>query len=361
MRLTLLILTINAEKELARILPELADIGDELVIAIDDTTTDGTREVARQFTDQIHPVTHAGFCGRGRPEDPNAVECMLPHCHGDWILRVDQDETLSPQWHDRSYVARLLADRFATHCWIPRRWALPPGERYISNRHWQPDYQLRLFRNIPFLLNFNRSPHSPPGVAGEAHWLTDSWLIHWDYIWHDRRQREAKVEFYRELATYTAREFYIYEDQAFETRPLFHPVPEMARAAMAGQAGGAYSAAIEVLDCPAVMEAGSYASVLVGIHNRSGRLLRPSSVLVRPANVFLSSHWFTATGEIARWDNARSDLPKRLKSGESAAGYLMVAAPEQPGDYLLQPDLVEEGVAWFSQHSPMPSHPVRVA
>src|SRR5450759_2105702 len=119
MRLTLLILAINAEKELARILPELCRIGDELAIGIDDTTTDATAEIARQFTDRIYPVPHAGFRGRGRPEDLNAVECMLPHCRGDWVLRVDQDETLSPLWHDRDYVSGLLDDRAATQYWIP--------------------------------------------------------------------------------------------------------------------------------------------------------------------------------------------------------------------------------------------------
>ena len=73
-RLTLLILAINAEKELARILPELRNIGDELVIGIDDTTTDTTAEVARQFSARFNPVPQEGFRGRGGADDLNAVE-----------------------------------------------------------------------------------------------------------------------------------------------------------------------------------------------------------------------------------------------------------------------------------------------
>jgi hypothetical protein len=359
-RLTLLILAINGEEELARIVPELHDIAGELVIGIDDTTTDRTAEVARAFTDHVHPAPHEGFRGRGRPEDLNAVECMLPHCHGDWVLRVDQDETLSPLWQDRSYVSRLLEDRFTTHYWIPRRWVVPPGDRYISNRHWRPDYQLRLFRNIPSLVNFNRSPHAPPCVAGEARRLTDSWIIHWDYIWHDRGRREAKVDFYRQLCSYTAGEFYVYEGQTYATRPLADVVPEPSLAGGPRQSGAPHCASLEVLDYPEVMEAGKREPVLLGVGNCSNRLLCPSSVLVRPGNTCLSYHWFSADREIYRWDNERTELPKRLQPGEAAVSFLTVAAPEKPGNYLLQPDLVEEGVAWFSAHSSIPSYPVRV-
>jgi hypothetical protein len=130
-RLTLLILAINAEKELAHILPELRDIGDELVIGIDDTTTDRTAEVARKFTAQTHAVPHEGFRGRGGANDLNAVECMLPYCNGDWLLRVDQDETLSALWHEPSFVSSLLQDRAATKYEIPRRLVVPPGDRYM--------------------------------------------------------------------------------------------------------------------------------------------------------------------------------------------------------------------------------------
>ena len=359
--LTLLILAIDAQKELARILPELRDIGDELVIGIDDTTTDATAAVARQFTDQIHPVPHESFRGLGRPEDLNAVECMLPHCHGDWVLRVDQDETLSSLWHDRNYVSGLLADRSATQYWIPRRLVVPPGDRYVSSGQWFPDYQIRLYRIIPCLIVFNRRPHERPRIAGERRLLSDSWILHWDPVWYDRVRRDRKVAFYYELG-YTPEEYFLYDDQVFQTRPLdyTYPGPSNVLLPMAAE-GGAFHAALEVLDLPEVMQAGKPEPVLLSIRNCSNRLLRPSSYLVRPANVWLSYHWVTADGEIYRWDNERSDLPRPLRPGEWATCFLTVAAPEKPGDYFFQPDLVEEGVAWFSGHSAIPSYPVRVA
>src|SRR5204863_5339450 len=131
---------------LARILPELVSVGDELVVAVDDSTTDASADVARRFTKKVYSVPHSAYQGRGRAEDLNPIEWMLPYCSGDWVLRMDQDETLSSLWHDRSYVDNLMGDSAATHYCIPRRMVVPPGDRYIANGAWYPDFQLRLYR-----------------------------------------------------------------------------------------------------------------------------------------------------------------------------------------------------------------------
>jgi Glycosyl transferase family 2 len=364
MQLTVLVLAINAEQELPRMLPSLLDIGDELVVGIDDTTTDGTAEVARRFTDRIYPVAHAGFMGRGGDDDLNAVECMLPHCRGEWVLRVDQDETLSSLWHDRGYVARLLGDRYATHYWIPRRWAVPPGDSFIASHHWYPDYQLRLFRNIPSLVSFNRTPHRPPFVAGEVRYLTDSWIMHWDYVWHDRRTRAAKVEFYRELGTYTGEEFYLYEDRSYLTRPLVYAYNPAAVPQNGADAtgGGRFDATVEIVDCPETLPAGETAAVALRITNRSNRIFRPDSPHLCPPNVLAAYHWSGRDGRSTQelYEGTRHSMPKRLAPGESSLLFLRVKAPDEAGDYLWQPDLVEEGVAWFSSHCAMPTCAVRV-
>jgi glycosyltransferase involved in cell wall biosynthesis len=364
MRLTLLIPAINAEAELARVLPELRDIGDELVIGIDDTTTDATAEVARQFTDRIFPVPHEGFRGRGRPDDLNAIECILPECKGDWLMWIAQDETLSPLWHDKAYVNRLLDDRPATQYWIPRRLVVPPGDRFVCSANFFPDYQLRLYRNIPSLIRYNRRPHEHPRIHGERRFLTDSWILHWDAIWYSDDRRRQKIEFYRELG-YTENEvgFVSFTDGtfAYRTRPLNYAFPSpSASITDANLADSPFAAAIEVLDCPEVMAAGKNEPVLIAIKNCSNRRLCPSSLFVRPANVLLSYHWYTETREIYQWDNEREDLPRPLAPGEVASYFFSVRAPQEPGNYFFQPDLVEEHVAWFSSHGLMPVQPVRV-
>jgi hypothetical protein len=337
MRLSLLVLTLNAEKKLTRILPDLVGIADELVIGYDDSTSDGSVEVARRFTDKVYPVPHAAYMGRGRAEDLNPIECMLPYCSGDWVLRIDHDETLSPLWHDRGYVESLLDDRDATHFCIPRRMVVPPGDRYIASGAWYPDFQLRLYRNIPSLVVFNRRPHERPRIAGEQRFLSDAWIIHW----------KDDVP--------------IFDDQVFRTRPLDFVYPPAVPVALDGGKQGPFCASIQVLDCPPVMKAGSLEPVLVSITNWSDQVLRPASHFIRASTVFLSWHWFTAaTGRIYEWEGARLDLPKAIAPGECAAAIMGVTAPAAPGEYLFQPDLVEEFVAWFSANCAIPMHPVRV-
>jgi hypothetical protein len=337
MRLTVLVLTLNAEKKLARFLPELAAVGDELVVGVDDTTTDGSVDVARRFTNDVYPVPHAGFFGRGRADDLNAVECMLPHCHGDWVLRIDHDETLSPHWHDGKYVETLLDDRAATHFSIPRRMVVPPGDQYAWDGAWYPDYQLRLFRNIPSLIVFNRRPHERPRIAGEQRFLADSWINHWKD------------------------DTPIFDEQTFQTRPLDYAYPSPSPVPLEGGKQGSFCASIQVLDCPKVMKAGELAPVLVSITNWSDQVLRPASDFVRPPAVFLSWHWYVAgTNKIYQWEGARLELPKPLAVGECASRFMGVSAPQTPGEYLFQPDLVEEFVAWFSANCSIPMHPVRV-
>jgi hypothetical protein len=336
MRLTVLVLTLNAEKKLARILPELADVGDELVVGVDDTTTDASAAVARRFTKKVYPVPHSSYMGRGRAEDLNPIECMLPHCSGDWILRIDHDETLSSLWHDRAYVNSLLDDRAATHFCIPRRMVVPPGDRFVASGMWFPDFQLRLYRNIPSLIVFNRRPHERPRIAGEQRFLSDAWIIHW-------KDDSA-----------------IFDEQIFQTRPLDYVYPGASPVPLEGGKRGPFCASIQILDCPEVMKAGAVEPVLVSITNWSDEVLRPASEFIRPPTVFLSWHWFVAGNRIHNWEGARIELPRPLAPGECAAHFMGVNVPHTPGEYFLQPDLVEEFVAWYSASCSIPMQPVRV-
>ena len=361
MDLTILVMTINGRDNLPRILPGLHGIGGELVIGIDDTTLDDSAAIARQYTDKVYPVRHAGFCGGGKPDHPNSVQDMLPHCSGDWVFRIDHDETLSPLWSDPRYLSSLLHDRYATHYWIPRRWVLPPGDRFISNRVWHPAYQLRLFRNVPSLIRFNRLAHEPPVIAGESRKLTRAWINHWDFVWHDRSAREAKVLFYKGFSPYTGEEVYLYEGCDYQTKPLDY-IPARPQLAEAANSLDPFAITIRALDAPDRMYACETDSIFIQLSNYSERILRPASNMVRPATVLLSYHWYRAGTPpvLYEWDGERRNLPGPLAPGESVEDFLVVKTPREPGDYFLQPDLVEESVMWYSAHNSFPSLPIAV-
>ena len=62
----------------------------------------------------------------------------------------------------------------------------------------------------------------------------------------------------------------------------------------------------------------------------------------------LGYHWRDAvTGAVVIWDGGRATLPA-LGPGGSGTVPVMVVAPDQPGTYVLEWDLVIEGVSWLS-------------
>lgn len=80
-----------------------------------------------------------------------------------------------------------------------------------------------------------------------------------------------------------------------------------------------------------------------------------------PSPVRLSYHWLDAAGRMVVWDGARTDLPRDIAPGESVSLNALVVAPPQPGTYLLQWDLLQENVSWFSARGVTgPAVPVRV-
>jgi lipoteichoic acid synthase len=105
---------------------------------------------------------------------------------------------------------------------------------------------------------------------------------------------------------------------------------------------------------PRVLQAADEVSVPLTVVN-SGRQAWD------PSRVHLSYHWlWVVPREIAarsRWDlpyhdGIRSDLPAMVPPGGVVPVQGRVLAPDWPGLYWLQWDMVEEGVAWFAQSSP---------
>jgi hypothetical protein len=65
--------------------------------------------------------------------------------------------------------------------------------------------------------------------------------------------------------------------------------------------------------------------------------------------VNLSYHWLDEEGSAVIWEGRRTKLPQDLGAGRSVEVSQRVVAPPEPGRYVLELDLVREGVSWFSQ------------
>ena len=57
--------------------------------------------------------------------------------------------------------------------------------------------------------------------------------------------------------------------------------------------------------------------------------------------------WRDAHGEIVVSDGAHTPIPSEIRPGRSTRVPAVVIAPSVPGSYVLELDLVHEGVRWF--------------
>ncbi|MBR8826762.1 MAG: amino acid adenylation domain-containing protein [Gomphosphaeria aponina SAG 52.96 = DSM 107014] len=63
----------------------------------------------------------------------------------------------------------------------------------------------------------------------------------------------------------------------------------------------------------------------------------------------LGNHWLDENEQVIQWDDGRTYLPENFAPSEEIELSLTITAPKQPGNYLLELDLVQERVTWFAQ------------
>ena len=87
--------------------------------------------------------------------------------------------------------------------------------------------------------------------------------------------------------------------------------------------------------------------------------VRNASLVAWPehSRLAIGNHWLDEGGDVVILDDGRSRLPDHTGAGDQVPVELTVTAPAQTGSYLLEIDLVEEGVTWFAERG---SEPVRL-
>lgn len=122
-----------------------------------------------------------------------------------------------------------------------------------------------------------------------------------------------------------------------------------------------FKAAIILRDAPPVLRRQQRASLSVTVRNESNQPWAARERGGGPYQVSLGNHWLDETGRIVINDDGRAALLKALEPGASLDLKLVVNAPRAPGSYILEVDMLQEGVSWFGlQGSPTVKVPVQV-
>jgi hypothetical protein len=113
---------------------------------------------------------------------------------------------------------------------------------------------------------------------------------------------------------------------------------------------GPYRANIFAAQEPSVMKAGATQVLHLKVRNVGNDVWKARAPQGWMNIVTVGDRWLTADARsVVNEMDSRCVLPHDLKPGEETELVLTVTAPQAPGEYVLELDMVHEGVTWFYQ------------
>lgn len=371
-------MTVNSAAYIEDLLIAGRSLADEIVVAVDGFSTDSTEGICARYADKVFRLEPLGDFSK-------VIVWLTEQCTGDWILRLDQDEL--PSTELARTLPRLMDTRRFTHYWLRRRWVVGNDQaHWISQHPWWPDWQLRLYRNIPSIIRYSGRIHTGFDVQGDFRHLYEGSIYHMDFVYHSEAQRRRKVELYERLASGNIQgDFYLPHEPTLVTSPL--PKDDMplrigprsnGRRGLRGllekrgnlkrlttrvqkisitdiqrspmqeceYGPGLFRGHLCTRGHLSVVSPGQWRSVDVELRNES--TVTWASPDLGVPQVRVGYHWLHESGEMYEYDGHRTDLPHSLRPDETTRLAASVRCPAEPGEYVLRWDLVIENVSWFS-------------
>ena len=182
-RISLVINTYNEAENIKACIESARGLADEVIVA-DMGSSDGTEEIAVSLGASVHTVPRSAFVEPAR-------EKAVSFASGDWILRLDADERLTPvlRARFRDIAENNLADVVEV---FDETWMFGKIIRYSG---WQ-DTTTKVFFRKGFLDLSDADVHSHPQHKGRLQRLErqEGEIVHFNY--RDIRQFVAKMNNY---------------------------------------------------------------------------------------------------------------------------------------------------------------------
>jgi len=133
MKISVVVITLNEEKQLESALKSVGEIASEIIV-VDSYSTDDTIKVAKQFSDRVFQRKWTNYADQKNFANSKA---SFP-----WILSLDADERLSPELAEE--IRGLLDSEPDCAGFSMPRQAYYLG-KWIRHSGWFPDRKIRLF------------------------------------------------------------------------------------------------------------------------------------------------------------------------------------------------------------------------
>ncbi|MFO7446762.1 MAG: glycosyltransferase family 2 protein [Ignavibacteriaceae bacterium] len=135
MKISSIIIAKNEEKNISRCINSLLNCVDEIILLVDNSTTDKTLEIARSFSMvKAEPVKWMGFS--------KTKQYAVSLSSNEWILWIDADEELTKELSDEINIWKKNNPRFNAYS-FPR--VANFLGRWIKHSGWYPGRVVRLF------------------------------------------------------------------------------------------------------------------------------------------------------------------------------------------------------------------------
>jgi hypothetical protein len=341
-----------APQRAAAALSLLRPAADEIVVAVDPGTDPA---LLAGIADRLYRVEY-------EPPRERYLAWLHSLCSGDWILWLDEDEVPSAALVESLPV--LTEKRDALQLRLQRRWLFPDAQHWLGDGEWGPEYTTRLVRNDPATLRFTRrEPSADPALPAR---YVDAPIYRSTLL--DRAADEPREETKLRETPTADRELIervlgaVSPPTTAGPQPIDVPRREVDRHwAHREFDGGGYLVELRCLEREVKLTVGRPGEVDVTVRNAGTETLPWGG---GPPPIRIAYHWLGPAGEIVDYDGHRTPLPANIRPGTESIVPVHVAPPATPGNYLLEFDLVHEGVRWFEQPDRVPatvSGPVRRA
>jgi glycosyltransferase involved in cell wall biosynthesis len=169
MTLSVCVITLNEEANIARTLESVRAIANEMIV-VDSGSTDRTVALAREHGAKIFVEPWKGFAAQ--------KNSALAKAAGDWILSLDADEEVSPELAAsiRDLLTGPAPPEFAGYTMNRRNMYL---KRWLKHSGYYPDPKLRLIKRGAAEFEL-RAVHEDMKMAGPLGHLHGD-MIHWAY------------------------------------------------------------------------------------------------------------------------------------------------------------------------------------
>lgn len=162
--------TLNEEKNLPRALSSIKSFADEIIV-VDMKSDDKTKEIAEEAGAKVYEHKRMGYVEPAR-------NYAIKKVKKDWILILDADEEIPKSLIKK--LKKIVKDPKADYYRLPRKNII--FGKWMQYSKWWPDYNIRFFKNGS--VSWNEVIHSVPMTTGKGADLPDKEefaIIHHNY------------------------------------------------------------------------------------------------------------------------------------------------------------------------------------